>query len=113
MKQGEPKTTRLTEAELEAVRREPIYEPGRAYLWVLTYGWAIVGYFADRPEPLVIRVAHGNHFRAAGRDYGRLSQEGGDASTQWRYEGTVLIYMPQVHHVDRYAGEVPRGRLAT
>lgn len=103
----------LPAGDLDAVRGVPIYEPGRPYLWVLTYGWAIVGYYADRPEPLIIRVAHANHFRSAGRDYGRLAREGGDSSTQWRYEGTTLIYLPQIHHVDHYMGEVPHGRIAS
>lgn len=111
-RKGEPKPVSwLSEAELNAIRAQPIYEPGRAYLWVLTYGWAIVGYFVDRPEPLVMRVAHGNHFRSAGKDYGRLSQEGDTGETQWRYEGTTLIYVPQIHHVDHYHGIVPHERI--
>ena len=103
------KQDKLDFAEIEAIRSQPILIAGEPYLFVMTYGWAIVGFFVDRPEPLIIRVAHANHFRNAQKDYGRLAMEGGEDNCEWRYEGTSKLAFAQIHHIDDYYGKVPRG----
>jgi len=102
---------KLRASELEAAKSQPVYEPGKAYLFVLTFGWAVVGYYVDRPDPLTIRVMHCNHFRNAGKDYGRLIAEGGGRECEWRYEGLARLSVPHVIRVADYHGEVPSGPI--
>jgi hypothetical protein len=102
--------TRLAESELAAIEKMPPLTRGMSYMFVMTYGWAIVCYYVDRPEPLMVRVAHANHFHNSHSDYGKMSQDGAVPECEWRYEGTSVLMYTQIHHFDEYHGEVPRGR---
>ena len=101
----------LTSSELESIQQRPFYVPGHPYLWVLSYGWAVVGFYVRHETPLTIRVAHTNHFRNANRDYGTLIREGADDKCEWRYEGDDLISFQHIIKVSTFGGEVPRGPI--
>lgn len=98
---------RLSKEEITAIHELPMMEPGAPYLFVLTYGWAVVGYYIDRPEPLFMRICHANHFRNAGKDYGRLAREGGGSECEWRYEGIANVMVPHIIRIIPYMGDVP------
>jgi hypothetical protein len=91
--------------------KSPYYVPGRPYVWVMGFGWCIVGYYVRHENPLTIVVAHANHFRNAKVDYGQLIREGPAADCEWRYEGTDLLPFHAIQRVAPYGGEVPRGRI--
>jgi hypothetical protein len=103
----------LNQDELATLDDMKFYVPGRAYLWVMGFGWAIVGYYVKHENPLVIRAAHASHFRNAGKDYGLLIQEGGSSQTEWRYEGNELLHFHAIQRVTEYYGEVHRGNIRT
>jgi hypothetical protein len=100
----------LTEEEMAEIR-EHYYEEGKPYLWTLGYGWAIVGFYVRRESGLFIVVQHANHFRNAGKHYGRIAREGIDAQDSWRYEGLNLVGLGHVLKVQEYFAEVPRGQI--
>ncbi len=102
---------RLAPQELLAFASRKHYIEGEAYLWIQTFGWACVGFYICHDTPLRIRVAHANHFRAAGVDYGRFAQEGPPPTCEWRYEGNACVREPHVIRCLEYFGEVPRGRI--
>lgn len=102
---------KLDDDELETLKRKPSYEEGRPYLWTMSFGWAVVGFYVRHESALKIMVAHTNHFRNAGVDYGRMAQEGPSASCEWRYEGFDQLSVPHIVKVQEYFGEVPRGRV--
>lgn len=104
--------SRLPDDELMKLQKRPsLYEPGLPYHWVLTYGWAIVGYYVKHETPLKILVAHANFYIQAHVDHGQLVIKGGSPQTEWRYRGLKLIYEPQVIHVAEYHAEVPHGPI--
>jgi len=99
----------LDSTELAELQERPYYEAGKPYLWTLGFGWAIVGFFVKHTTPTRMMVAHANHFRNAGKDYGRLALEGAGPECEWRYEGLDEINMLHVLKAQEYFGEVPRG----
>src|SRR5581483_458658 len=99
----------LTEEQVEKFNKT-IYEKGKPYLWVKGFGWGIVGFYIDHLSPLFIRVAHCNHFRNAGKDYGRLAIEGAGDECEWRYEGNAEINVMAIQRVVEYHGKVPRSQ---
>ena len=101
----------LDPAELELESRTPLLIPGHPYLWVLTHGWAVVGFFVKWETPLRIRLAHASHFHDAGKNYERIAQEGIDKKEAWRYEGAEEINFAHEIRVCRYMGQVPRGPI--
>lgn len=106
----------LTEKELDQFQDAgPFYVPGKPYMWVMSFGWCIIGFYIGHETPLTIRVAHANHFQNAGVDYGVLAQEGPDPTKtcQWRYEGNSLLSFHSILRADDYGGSVPRGRITT
>jgi hypothetical protein len=101
----------LTTDELGAIGKDSILIPGRPYLFVMGFGWAIVAYFVCRLDPFTIKVAHANHFRNAGVDYGKFIHGGASATTEWRYEGTTELSVGAIQRKTLYHGKVPRGTL--
>lgn len=102
----------MSEDELEALTDAgPFYIPGRPYMWVMGFGWCIVGFYVCHESPLTIRVAHANHFRNAGVDYGEMAQKGPGANCEWRYEGNSLLHFHAIQRADEYNGEVPLGPI--
>ena len=98
----------LSNDEIMKEKSEPFYVPGRPYLFVMGFGWAVVGFYICHESPMKIRVAHANHFRNANKDYGKLVTEGAGKDCEWRYEGRSLLNETAIQRVDTYAGEVPR-----
>lgn len=90
---------------------ESIYERGKSFLWVMSHGWGIIGFYIRHENPLHIRVAHANFFRDAHVDYGTLANEGGVISTEWRYIGNSLITVPHIIRADEYWEKVPLKRI--
>lgn len=106
------KLKRLSSEDLQRIRESgPFYIPGKPYMWVMGFGWCIVGFYVCHENPLTIRVAHANHFRNAGVDYGVMANEGPAESCEWRYEGNDLLSFHSVIRVIEYHGEVPCGRV--
>jgi hypothetical protein len=75
----------------------------------MSYGWCIVGFYIEHISPLIIRVAHANHFHQAHKDYGALMRDGGSPNTEWRYEGNNELTIPHIIRAGEYGGKVPRG----
>jgi len=95
-------------ADFQAI--DNILVSGNAYLWVVTFRWAIVGYYIKHIAPHRILVAHPSFFTTAGRDYASLAREGAGPDCQWRYYGPVLELNPfQVLKTIPYHGQVHRG----
>lgn len=104
------KQDRLAPEEL-ANQQQPYYEFGKPYTWVMGFGWCIIGFYVRHENPLLIRVAHANHFKNAKVDYGRIMTEGPPTGCEWRYEGSVLLLLHAIQRVGEYHGEVPRGPI--
>jgi hypothetical protein len=107
------KRDRLDDGELDHFQAKPgVLEAGLPYLWIMGFGWAKVGFYIKHVAPNRILVAHCNHFRNAGKDYGRLATEGAGSECEWRYEGELSeINTMHVLQTTPYCGEVPRGRV--
>ncbi len=103
----------LPESELVKFQRvETVLRPGHPYLWTLTFGWAKIGFYVKHVRPNVILVAHCNHFRNAGKDYGKIAQEGMGDSAEWRYEGELVeITTSHIMETAPYFGKVNRNGL--
>ncbi len=89
----------------------PLYETGRPYLWVLSYGWCIVGFYVRHETPLRIRVAHASYYASAGKPHAQMAREGAGPDIKWRYAGREEISAPHVLHVMEYHAEVHRGAV--
>lgn len=101
----------LPEAELDKYQEtESVLVAGEPYLWIMDFGWAKIGFYVKHLAPNRILVAHCNHFRNAGKDYGRLATEGAGSDCEWRYEG-VLVELNTSHilQTSPYYGTVNRG----
>lgn len=100
----------LSNEELEPMKAEGyvFYEAGKPYLWTQGFGWGIIGFFVKYLTPTRIMVAHANHFRNAGKDYGRLGTEGAGPECEWRYEGTIEMNLNATIKAQRYYGMVNR-----
>lgn len=94
-------------AELKEVNT--ILVEGHPYMWIMDFGWAKIGYYVKHLTPNRFLVAHCNHFRNGGKDYGRLMTEGADETCEWRYEGK-LVELNALHvlQVSPYSGTVNR-----
>lgn len=101
----------LSTEEMEECK--PLYIPGKPLMWVMSFGWAIVGYYVRHETPLRIRVAHANFFRNANKDYGRLAREGADSNCEWRYEGNEELSFQHIIRTVEFLGEVPNGPIRT
>ena len=84
--------------------------PGQPYLFIMTFGWAKVGYYVKHTAPNRILVAHCSHFANAGKDYGALMTEGAGRECEWRYEGE-LVELATTHIIEQglYHGKIHRG----
>lgn len=102
---------KLTPEELQAARDYKFYVPGRPYLWVLSYGWCMVGFYVEHTTPLRIRVEHGNYYRNAHKSHAELAREGPKPETEWRYVGRDEISFHHVIHVFEYMADVPRDMI--
>ena len=100
----------LSAKEIMAAKETPFYTPGHPYLWVQGFGWASVGFYVCHEGPFLIRVAHCNHFKNAGKHYGALIQEGSDTA-EWRYEGDTLINVHDIIRHHHFGGTVHRGAI--
>lgn len=96
----------LTEKQL-SLYRKPLLVPGNPYLFILSFGWAIVAHYIGHESGLMLRCANINHFRNAGKDYGKLAMEGAGPGCEWRYEGNGCINLNHVLRVVEYHGTVP------
>lgn len=103
---------RMPSDELARLSRvETILRPGDPYLWIMTFGWAKVGFYIKHIRPNCILVAHCSHFGSAGKDYGRLAMEGTEANC-WRYEGELVeINTAHILETMAYNGTVHRSNL--
>lgn len=101
---------KLTDEEM-AQEQAPLYEPGRPYLWVLTHGWCMVGFYVRHETPLRIRVAHASYYATAGVPHSQLAREGPGPGIKWRYLGRGEITVPHVIHATDYHAEVHRGAV--
>lgn len=100
----------LTEDEIKQFDNT-LLVPGRPYLWVLGFGWGIVGYYIKNEGPFNIRLAHGSHFRNAGVDYGVLVNKGPALGCEWRYEGNMTLGISHIIRTVEYYGKVNRGNI--
>ncbi len=108
------KKDKLSTKELsELTELLSVLVPGEPYLWVLDFGWANIGYYVKHLTPNKILVAHCSHFANAGKDYGKIANEGiDDKSAVWRYEGRVVeINTLHVIKTVPYNGKVHRGNI--
>lgn len=103
----------LSRKELEEAIHRPFYEPGKPYLWVLGFGWGIVGFYVRHETPLKIRVCHASYFHQAHKSWADLARTGGASNTEWRYLGDELVTDIHVIHVAPYHGEVHRGTVVS
>lgn len=104
---------RLPEEELSKfLSTETVLVPGLPYLWTMGFGWAKIGFYVKHLAPNRILVAHCNHFRNAGKDYGRIATEGMGPQCEWRYEGE-LVELTTIHVLETapYHGTVNRGSV--
>ena len=85
---------------------ESFYVPDKAYLFVMTFGWAIVGRYVRHESPLHIVVKDASHFKNAGVDYGVLANKGPGPSCEWRYEGNALLNVSHIIRAVEYKGKV-------
>jgi hypothetical protein len=113
-----PKSNRefLPAADLERYQRvETVLRPGAPYLWIMTFGWAKIGFYVKHVAPNRILIAHCNHFRNAGKDYGKIIQEGLSTESnavEWRYEGELVeITTTHILETAPYNGKVNRSGL--
>jgi hypothetical protein len=107
------KRDKLPAAELEKfLQTDTVLEAGRPFLWLMDFGWAKIGFYVKHLAPNRILVAHCNHFRSAGKDYGRLAMEGAESNCEWRYEG-VLVEINTAHilQTSPYNGTVNRSPI--
>ena len=102
----------LTKEQIEQFKGT-ILKSGKPYLWVLGFGWGIIGFYIEHINPIKLRIAHANHFRNAGKDYGRLATEGAGDDCEWRYEGNVELIETNVQRVIEYLGKVNKIRTST
>lgn len=104
---------KLSEEELEKYQGvATVLVPGLPYMWLMGFGWAKIGFYVKHVAPNRVLVAHCNHFRNAGKDYGRLLTEGAGDDCEWRYEGNLSeINTSHVLQTTRYYGRVNRGRI--
>lgn len=87
--------------------KEPsFYQPGEAYLFVMTFGWGIVARYVRHETPLHIIVEHASHFRNAGVDYGVLANKGPGKDCEWRYEGDAILNVSHIMRAVKYKGKV-------
>lgn len=88
---------------------QTVLEAGQPYLWTMDFGWAKIGFYVKHTAPNRILVAHCNHFRNAGKDYGRIATEGLEPNSEWRYEGE-LVELNTAHILETapYFGSVNR-----
>jgi hypothetical protein len=100
----------LTPDELK-VYDKPFWVPGKPVMLVQSFGWCVVGFYVRHETPLQIRLAHINHFRNAGVDYGVIAREGPGADCEWRYEGDGTVNVNHVLRNLNYGGEVPTSRI--
>lgn len=103
---------KLTAEEIEVIapQSKPAYEVGRAYQWVLTQGWVVVGFFVGHGHtPFELRCVHLNYYRSAGNQtHAQLAQNGGNEATEFEYSGNGFINFGQIIYCVEYNGEVPR-----
>ena len=85
---------------------EPFFKEGKAYLFVMSFGWGVVARYVCHETPLKIRVKDASHFKNAGVDYGKLATQGAPASCEWRYEGNALLNDSHIVRVLEYKGKV-------
>lgn len=97
---------KLTTEEIDGFKSQKHFIYGKPYLIVQSFGWALVGFYVDRPHPLFVRFTHCSHFRNAG-DYGTLTQTGASEGCDWRYEGTCLFNLNATLRFDDYGGALP------
>ncbi len=100
----------LMQEEVIHCSEKVLYQAGLPYLFVMSYGWAIVAFYVRHENPLRIRVAHANFFRQANTDYGTLT-EGAPDNCEWMYIGNSVLTEPHILRADEYFGKVPRGRI--
>ena len=100
---------RLSDKELAGFLGQEHLESGRAYTWVMGFGWCSIGYYVKHTTPTKIMVAHCSHFKNANTDYGVLATSGAPESCEWRYEGLVEINLSHVLKTTYYGGVVNRG----
>lgn len=103
------KDDRMTDKEI-AAESGPLYDPGRAYQWVLAYGWVLVGYYVRHETPMRIRVAHASYYRVDRQTHAKLCTEGAAPNVAWHYLGSREITAPHILHAGPYCGEVHRVR---
>ena len=104
------KGKRLSAEELQAYEA-PFWQPGKPVMLVMSFGWCVVGFYVRHETPLQIRLAHVNHFRNAGVDYGVMATEGPGSNCEWRYEGSGVVNINHVLRSLDYGGEVPTSRI--
>ena len=108
-----PRLDTLSDSELvKFTAVDTVLVPGHPYLFIMTFGWAKVGYYIKHTAPNRILVAHCSHFANAGKDYGRLMTEGVGANCEWRYEGE-MVELATAHIIEQglYHGKIHRGRI--
>jgi hypothetical protein len=101
------KTNYLPPDLLAQLKSEEDMVPGRPYLITCTFGWAFIGYYVDRPDPLCFRFAFCRHFAAAGKHYGLIATQGlGDKPSAIKEHGRwKMIERMQIISVESYEGE--------
>jgi hypothetical protein len=101
---------KITDDQMQELSRRFPFTEGRPYLFVCSFGWGRVGFYAGMETPLMMKIQHCNHFRNATVNYGQMATQGAPAGCEWRYEGgQVIVPVYHILAVMPYAGEVPRG----
>lgn len=101
----------LDAATLKHLANKPHYVPGQPYLWVMGFGWSVIGFYVKHETPIRIKVAHTNFFRNAGVDYGKIAAGEIPDTCEWRYIGVTCINDSAVQRADEFWGKVPRTRM--
>jgi len=101
---------RLKPEELDKARK-PLLVPGDPYLFVLSFGWALVAHYVCHETALTLRLTNASHFRNAGKDYGKIATEGAGPGCEWRYEGDAVLNINHVIRIVRYHGKVHTGNI--
>lgn len=100
----------LSPTEIQAYKDvQTVLVEGDPYLWIVTFGWAKIGYYVKHISPTRILIAHCNHFRNGGKHYGLLATEGAGENCEWRYEGELIeLSTNHIIQTNPYNGRVNR-----